>query len=121
MNAVLIERKHVTAGNNPVETMLQALREGSSLILFPEGTRSASAEPGPFKSGLYHLAKHCPGSELVPVFLENLNRVLPKGEFLPVPMLCSITVGSPLQLLESETKTDFLERARKAVSELQHA
>ena len=115
LNALLIERKKVTASDNPVDQMEAALAAGSSLILFPEGTRNAGPEPQPFKGGLFHLARKLPDVELVPVYLENLNRVLPKGEVLPVPMLGSITVGAPIRLEAEETKVDFLERARLAV------
>jgi len=116
--AVLIERKKVTSGNNPVEKMIAGMGQQRSLIMFPEGGRNLSPELGPFKSGLYHLAKHRPDVELVPVWIDNLNRVLPKGEFLPVPMLSGVTFGEPLRLREDEGKTDFLERTRQAVLSL---
>lgn len=115
LHALLIERKKVTASENPLEQMEAALANGASLILFPEGTRNAGPEPQPFKGGLFHLARKLPQIEFVPVYLENLNRVLPKGEVLPVPMLGSITVGAPIRLEAAETKADFLERARLAV------
>lgn len=115
LRAVLIERRKVTVSDNPLEAMLKALDEGCSLIIFPEGGRFPGPEPGPFKSGLYHLAKQRPAAELMPVYLENLNRILPKGETLPVPMLASLTVGTPLTIRENETKVEFLERARLAV------
>ena len=114
-HAILIERHKVTAHDNPITAMIEAMGEKNSLIIFPEGGRHPGPEPTVFKAGLYHLAKHRPDAELVPVYLENLNRVLPKGEFLPVPMLCSLTFGAPLRLEEGEVKTDFLERARQAV------
>lgn len=114
-HAVLIERRKVTASDNPLEQMLEALNQGSSLIIFPEGGRQAGPEPVTFKGGLFHLARKVPAVELVPVYLENLNRVLPKGEVLPVPMLGSITVGAPIKLEAEETKPEFLERARLAV------
>jgi 1-acyl-sn-glycerol-3-phosphate acyltransferase len=113
--AVLIERKKVSRENNPMQPMLSALEEGSSLIIFPEGTRNPSGEISEFKSGLYHLAKEMPRVELVPVFIENLNRVLPKGEFLPVPILCSVNFGAPLFIGEDESKADFMLRARNAL------
>lgn len=114
-NAVLIERKKVTPTNNPVERMVAALGEQHSLILFPEGGRNLSSELGPFKAGLYHLAKNRPDVELVPVWIDNLNRVLPKGEVLPVPLLSGVTFGEPMHLRDGEGKPDFLERTRLAV------
>lgn len=119
-NAILIERKNVTRHNNPITQLSDVLNAGQSIIIFPEGTRNASkvGEVGEFKSGLYHLAKSRPEAELVPVYLENLNRVLPKGELFPVPMLCSVAFGEPIQVLPDESKTDFLVRARAAVANL---
>lgn len=115
---LLIERKKVTAENNPLREMLAVLDQGDSLIIFPEGGRFSGPEPQKFKGGLYHLAKDRPEVELVPVYLENLNRILPKGEFLAVPLLGSITVGVPIKLGLGEFKLDFLERARQAVWKL---
>lgn len=117
-NAVLIERKKVTAHDNPIEAMLQAIGASFSLIIFPEGGRNPGPAPGPFKSGLYHLARKLPQIELVPVQIENLNRILPKGEVLPVPLLSRITFGAPLRLEEAEDKISFLARARTAVDQL---
>jgi 1-acyl-sn-glycerol-3-phosphate acyltransferase len=114
--AVLIAREHVTKGNDPIERMAVALDEGSSLIVFPEGTRNQGPEQlQPFKSGLYHLAKARPAIELVPVWIDNLNRVMPKGEFLPVPLLCSVRFGPALSLADGERKAEFLDRARAAL------
>ena len=120
LNAVLIERHKVTVHDNPITAMVEAMGERHSLIIFPEGGRQPGPEPAPFKAGLYHLAKHRPAAELVPVYLENLNRVLPKGETLPVPMLGSLTMGSPILIQSGEAKADFLDRARLAVWNLRH-
>jgi hypothetical protein len=64
------------------------------------------------------LAKSKPKVELVPAHLENLNRILPKGEVLPVPLISLLTFGAPMRIGETEEKRDFLERARAAVSAL---
>jgi 1-acyl-sn-glycerol-3-phosphate acyltransferase len=117
-NAVLIEREKVSAHNNPLETLLEALTAGDSLIIFPEGTRGDGEKIQSFKSGLYHLARKCPRVELIPVHVDNLNRILPKGEILPVPLMSCISFGEPMQLREGESKTDFLERAQQAVCSL---
>ncbi len=119
--AVLIERQNVTRENNPLGPMLAALEAGDSLIIFPEGGRTPGGEIGPFKAGIHHLARQSPGLELVPVYIDNLNRVLPKGEILPVPILCSIHFGTPLTLEPGEGKGAFLERARHAVLQLKSA
>ena len=117
-NAVLIERKKVTARDNPVEQMLVALEEKCSLIIFPEGGRQPGPDTAPFKSGLYHLARKRPDIEFIPVLIDNLNRILPKGEVLPVPVLSCISFGAAIRLTGQETKIAFLERTRQALDQL---
>lgn len=114
--AILIERDAGKRVEDPVEQMVRALDERSSLIVFPEGTRNTGGEPLlPFKSGLFHLAKARPKVELVPVWIANLNRVMPKGEFVPIPLICTVTFGTPIHVGDSEDKDAFLSRARDAL------
>ena len=118
-NAVLVERRHIEGQrNDAIQLLLAALGERYSLILFPEGTRGTGETVAPFKSGLYNLAVRRPDLELVPVYLENLNRILPKGELLPVPLLSAVTFGPPIHVLDGEAREAFLERAREAVLRL---
>lgn len=115
LHAVLIERSREDRTGNPLDPLYAALGAGDSLIIFPEGTRGTEPLPGPFRSGLYHLGERFPGVELVPVYLENLHRALPKGFNLPVPMTCTVRFGAPLPRIPGEAKAAFLERARAAV------
>ena len=117
-NAVLVERNPTSASPNAVDILLDGLGERHSLIIFPEGTRGDGSTIAPFKSGLYRLGKARPDVELVPAYINNLNRVLPKGEFVPVPMLASVSFGEPMQVRDGEDKNSFLERARNAILEL---
>jgi 1-acyl-sn-glycerol-3-phosphate acyltransferase len=99
--------------------MTAALDAGADLIVFPEGTRSETGRLGPFKPGLYHLASRRPGLELIPVFLENLNRILPKGERIPVPLMGGAQFGETIAPPdETEPKTAFLTRCRDAILRL---
>ena len=101
-----------------IEQLAQAMGHSESLIFFPEGTRGSGETVAEFKSGLYHLAKRRPDVELVPAYLENLNRILPKGEFLVVPLLSVLAFGAPLRVEEGESKVQFLQRAREALCSL---
>lgn len=115
-NALLIPRN----SDNPqavTEQMSQALHGGDSLIIFPEGTRNTDDKTVllPFKTGIYHLAKAKPDTEFVPLWINNISRVLPKGKILPVPLLCDVNIGNPLRLESGEDKQAFLERTRNAL------
>ncbi len=113
-NAVYVSRQR-TEDQDPLEPLVEALHGGDSLVIFPEGTRSGKGEPQPFKSGLFHLAQQFPGVQLIPAWIDNVQRVMPKGEVVPVPVLCTVTFGAPLTLAPGEDKREFLERARAAV------
>jgi 1-acyl-sn-glycerol-3-phosphate acyltransferase len=112
------EQSHAT-GFTVIEQLADAMGDHDSLIFFPEGTRGTGASIAEFKSGLYHLAKRRPDVELIPAYLENLNRILPKGEIFPVPLVSMLTFGTPIRVEDGESKHDFLARARNAVCSLE--
>ncbi|HMW48484.1 MAG TPA: lysophospholipid acyltransferase family protein, partial [Cellvibrionaceae bacterium] len=116
--SVLIPRSLSRTQPNPIELMSEALNAGDSLIIFPEGTRNLGDDLLPFKSGLFHLAQAFPQVEFVPVWIENLGRVMPKGAFIPVPLLCTLIFGEALRLAEGESRQDFLTRSRSALLNL---
>ena len=113
-NAVYVSRQR-TDDQDPLEPLIHALQAGDSLVIFPEGTRNQTGVPQAFKSGLFHLAEAFPQVQLVPAWIDNVQRVMPKGEVVPVPILCTVTFGAPLSLQAGEDKRDFLDRARDAV------
>ena len=118
LNAVLIDRETVTLKNTPIQVMVDEMKNEYSLILFPEGGRSQDGTFGEFKSGLYYLCKRRPDLELIPIYLNNLNSILPRGKTLPVPMLSRVIFGPPLWLEMNERKESFLDRARNAILKL---
>ena len=116
-NAIYVSRER-SATEDPLEPLVDALDRGDSVILFPEGTRGHAEEPQAFKAGLYNLALRFPAVVLVPTWINNVQRVMPKGEVVPVPVLCSVTFGVPLRLEPGEERRAFLDRARAAVMAL---
>jgi len=92
-NAIYVDRNKTTE-QDPLEPLIEALGNGDSVILFPEGTRGNAEEPQAFKAGLYNLAMKFPEVVLVPAWINNVQRVMPKGEVVPVPILCSVTFGA---------------------------
>ncbi len=119
LNGVLIDRSR-EGDSDPLEPLREALSHGDSLIIFPEGTRKAQALPSPFKRGLAKLAAEFPEVQLVPVYCENLHRIMPKGTFFPVPLACNVRFGTPMHRGADETEELFLVRARNAVIALAH-
>lgn len=127
-HAILVERKNKIAqdppstGGHALDLLIEAVNNGDSLIIFPEGTRGRGDEIAPFKSGIYHLWMRRPDIELVPVYLANLNRVLPRGEFLPVPFICRAVFGPPLMSVAGAAvdKESFLREAHEALCALEN-
>lgn len=116
-HAVYVERER-KGDEDPLQPLIDALENGDSLIIFPEGTRGFEDEPQAFRSGLYNLAQRFPDVVLVPAWIHNVQRVIPKGEVIPVPVLCSVTFGAPVKLEPDEPRAEFLQRARQAVLNL---
>jgi len=115
-NILPIARKDITAENHPVRRMQEALESGQSLILFPEGTRGSGGEVGPFRSGIAHLIEKMPAVPVVPAYLVNMGRSLPKGEFIPVPFFCEVRLGEPR--LINGTRQEIIRALEAAVREL---
>jgi 1-acyl-sn-glycerol-3-phosphate acyltransferase len=118
-NAIYVERGgSAEPGSDPMaplQPLVDALRSGDSIIIFPEGTRGHTGEPEKFKSGLFTLAQMFPDAVLVPAWIDNVQRVMPKGEVVPVPILCSVTFGAPIRVEDGEERRPFLDRARDSV------
>ncbi len=118
LDAVLIDRRAEVRGpdDDPIAAMTDALDDGASLIIFPEGLRNMTEERLlPFKAGIYNVATRRPDIEFVPAWIENLNRIMPKGQVIPVPLICTVTFGEPITVIPDEGKDAFLERARSAL------
>ncbi|MBQ9811712.1 MAG: 1-acyl-sn-glycerol-3-phosphate acyltransferase [Thermoguttaceae bacterium] len=118
LNVILVDRENVSKRNNPLYRMLDEMGDRYSIIIFPEGGRSTTGVVEEFKSGVFYLVKKKPELELIPVYLDNMNRILPKGVLLPVPLLSRAFFGSPIWYERNENKEAFLERARNSVLDL---
>ncbi len=118
-NCVLVDRRPEARTEDPLENILAALEDGSSLIIFPEGNRNMTDDPLlPFRAGLYNLGKAFPEVDLVPTWIANLNEIMPKGEVIPLPLICTVTFGAPLHVADGEDKDAFLSRAASALVDL---
>ena len=116
-NAILIDRRFSRRLAADLLQAVQAIHDGDSLLVFPEGTRGRGDQEtvGRFGSGLFRLAQKRPDTPFVPIYLRNLNRLLPKGEIIPVPVLCTVTIGNALRKEPDEPRADFLARLRDSM------
>lgn len=117
-NCVLVDRRPEVK-DKPMDKIIQALDDGSSLIIFPEGNRNMTEDLLlPFKAGLYNMGVARPDVDLVPTWVANLNTIMPKGEVIPLPLICTVTFGAPIHVADGESKDDFLQRASDALAAL---
>ncbi|SPB14892.1 acyltransferase [Caballeronia novacaledonica] len=114
LGVVYVTRQR-TEGEDPLQLVRDALASGWSIILFPEGTRSETGEIAPFRSGLYWLSREFPDVQLIPVYLADLVRAMPKGKLLPVPFNCQVSFGDAVPGAAAFDKDEFLAMARDAV------
>jgi 1-acyl-sn-glycerol-3-phosphate acyltransferase len=118
-NILPIARANITPENNPLRRMRETIEAGQSLIIFPEGTRGTASEMAPFRAGVAHLLEKAPNTPVVPAYLVNMGRSLPKGEFIPVPFFCEIRLGAPRKINGSRQEiTRSLEAAVRELKEL---
>ncbi len=105
---------------DPLEPIKTVLAQGDSIIFFPEGTRNLNddVEILEFKSGLFHLKNQFPDVEIVPVWISNLKRVMPKGALIPLPLLSTVIFGKPLEAHNEHSKTEFLNYAQEELLKL---
>ncbi|SLN45415.1 lysophospholipid acyltransferase family protein [Pseudooctadecabacter jejudonensis] len=120
-NCVLVDRRPEARAENhdPMQNILDALDDGSSLIIFPEGNRNMTEDPLlPFKAGLYNMGRARPQVDLVPTWIANVTDIMPKGEVIPLPLICTVTFGAPIHVGADEDKDAFLARAADALADL---
>ncbi len=116
-NAILIRRTKDGGSENPIEQMSQALNEGKSLILFPEGSRGEPEKMQQFKKGIGVLLQKHPNVHYLPVYMSGMGKVLPKGEKLLVPFDSYVLFGEPTHC-KSHDVTEIVREIEANILEL---
>ncbi len=114
MNGIPIERT-AAAGVDPLSPIVKVLREGESLIFFPEGSRGEAGVVGPFRPGVGRLVRDVPGLLVVPVFLSGPERTWPRGTIMPMPLDLEAIVGKPRTYPADEDPRAIAEAVRRDV------
>jgi|TARA_B110000091_G_C13749889_1_gene447169 1-acyl-sn-glycerol-3-phosphate acyltransferase len=117
VNATLIKRDRTDPENDPIDSMDKMLKKSRSLILYPEGSRGIPGVMSNFKKGLGYLIQRNPDVDVIPVYLDNVYKTLPKGKKIILPYNCSINFGEPIKFNSYELE-DILESSEKAISKL---
>lgn len=118
-NILSISRHCASKHDNPLAYLEKAIALKQSLIFFPEGTRSLTGDMGSFHSGITHLTEKHLDLPVVPVYLCNMGRSLPKGEFLPIPFFCDIKIGEAM--FPKGDRKEQLEMIKNAILALKGA
>ena len=117
VNATLIQRDRDDPNNDPIDSMDKMLKKSRSLILFPEGSRGTPGVMSKFKKGLGYLIQRNPEINVIPVYLDNVYKTLPRGKNLILPYNCSIKFGDPIKFKSMEMD-DILLSSEKAMQNL---
>jgi len=114
---IFIDRKNPGAARKSIDRAAARIREGSSVAIFPEGTRSRDGLLGPFKKGGFHLAQQA-GVPVVPIAIKGAGEVMPPGSVLVRPGPVIVTVGAPIEtkdLTEAADRNALVERVRSEI------
>jgi len=116
---VFIDRSDRARAIEALKPAVQALREGRSLVIAPEGTRSATPRLGPFKKGAFHIAMQA-GVPIVPVVFRNVLDALPKHAWVVRPTTVEAVVLPPVDTAgwTRETLDGEIEAIRKRYLEV---
>jgi 1-acyl-sn-glycerol-3-phosphate acyltransferase len=120
VNATLIRRDREDPKRDPIDDMDKMLKKQRSLILYPEGSRGIPGKMSNFKRGLGYLVQRNPNINVIPVYLENIYKTLPKGKKLILPYNCSIKFGQPIKFNSLEME-DILKTAEKEILKIKES
>lgn len=121
INSLLIQRKRDKENpeNDPINSMIKALDNGFSLILFPEGTRGEPEQEQRLKPGIGFVLTKRPDIKYVPVYMTGMGKAMPKGDNLIVPFNSTLTYGRPTKIV-SRKVADIIKQIDDDFKELKN-
>ncbi len=115
LGAITVARAWRPAEGDPLAGCSSALDSGEILILYPEGTRGTPGRMSELKAGVAYLARRHPEVPVIPITLSGMDRVLPKGAAVPLPLTVAVNVGQPRCWAGGDCR-DFMAELRTALA-----
>ena len=122
VNTLLIQRKRdkENPDNDPINKMIDALDNGYSLLIFPEGTRGEPEISQPLKPGIAIVLANRPKVKYVPAYMKGMGKAMPKNDNLILPYNSVLIYGKPSNIDNIETEQilsqiqkDFIDLSNK--------
>ena len=117
---IFVDRGHSRRAVTSLKRAAHLIRQGQSIAAFPEGTRTRSGVPLPFKRGVFALALEA-GVPVVPMGILGGRQVLPADDWRVMPSRYTIRVGNPLQPKDFPNAQALMEAAEREVHRLLEA
>ncbi len=114
-----IDRARGRAALKSMKEAARRIREGASIVIFPEGTRSPDGRLQEFKEGGFMLAVRS-GCPVVPVAIRGSSKILKKGSFIASPGKVEVVVGRPIEVSGGSGASDRKEITRLAHEQVEH-
>ena len=108
---IFLDRKNREKAIEAMKPAVDVLKNGTSIIIFPEGTRSYDYALGPFKKGAFHLAMQAE-VPLIPIIIKNAHDAMPRGASLFRPTAVEVVVLPPIPTTDWK-KSELTERIAK--------
>jgi len=114
---IFIDRHNAVAARRTIEHAAQRIRDGASVLLFPEGTRSRDGELQAFKKGGFHLAIDA-AAPIIPVAIKGTRELMPRGALGLKPGKVTVIIGEPVSTegLDAEHRNELLDRVRGQIA-----
>jgi len=111
-----IDRQNHEKALQSLEEAAQKIREGKSVVTFPEGTRSRDGKIKPFKQGMFHLAIRS-GVPIVPISIIGANEIMPKRTLKVRPGRITMIIDRPVDVsgYTLDTRGELIEKVRDIV------
>jgi 1-acyl-sn-glycerol-3-phosphate acyltransferase len=115
--SIAIDRKNFVRAMRSIHDAARRIREGKSVMTFPEGTRSMDGQIHPFKKGVFHLALKA-GVPIVPVTIIGSGEIMPKKSFRVHPGKVILVIDKPIDVTgyTEETVDSLLNRVYDVVA-----